>query len=367
MFSVYQHWDKLKTCVVGRSYPPEYYSWVKDTKARKYFETLAIQTEEDFQTLIAKLEQFGVKVLRPEVNTNDPFSKPPVAPRDQCVMIGETFYSDIEVYDFNYFYYNIREEGWPWISNASEIDNLPTNIRNKCVKLHNDYVNRINGNGWQHIFTHIKEQGNQIKTFVDPHLTGPMVSRIGCDLYVGTYSDDEDTSHLQHALDTEFPTLRTHLVDTGGHSDGTYCPVTPGLIISHWDMPTYQDTFPNWEVLYLPQPKYNYTNVYNSKWWMPGANEQTVADTVQKYMKHWVGNSAETIFDVNMLIIDPKNVIMIAYNQQVVDKLAEYGITAHIVPFRHRYFWDGGIHCITNDLDREGTIKDYFPGRQNEI
>ena len=24
-----------------------------------------------------------------------------------------------------------------------------------------------------------------------------------------------------------------------------------------------------------------------------------------------------------------------------------------IVPFRHRWFWDGGVHCVTQDLYRE--------------
>ena len=36
----------------------------------------------------------------------------------------------------------------------------------------------------------------------------------------------------------------------------------------------------------------------------------------------------------------------------------------HILNLRHRYFWDGGIHCSTLDLDREGTIQDYFPSRK---
>jgi len=26
-------------------------------------------------------------------------------------------------------------------------------------------------------------------------------------------------------------------------------------------------------------------------------------------------------------------------------------------------FWDGGLHCITSDIHREGTLKDYFPQR----
>ena len=38
-----------------------------------------------------------------------------------------------------------------------------------------------------------------------------------------------------------------------------------------------------------------------------------------------------------------------------------------IVPWRHRYFWDGGLHCITLDLNREGTQEDYFPQRQAPV
>ena len=73
----------------------------------------------------------------------------------------------------------------------------------------------------------------------------------------------------------------------------------------------------------------------------------------------------ETVFDVNMLIIDPKNVIVFNYNERVFEALHRYGITPHIVHFRHRYFWDGGIHCVTTDLHREGQMKNIFPDREN--
>ena len=98
MYSVYQHWDPLRVCVVGRSYPPEFYSWIKETHVRKLFERIAIETEEDYQNIISKLESFGVKVLRPSINLNncmDPntrsFIKPPMTPRDYMVMIGNKF------------------------------------------------------------------------------------------------------------------------------------------------------------------------------------------------------------------------------------------------------------------------------------
>ena len=60
----------------------------------------------------------------------------------------------------------------------------------------------------------------------------------------------------------------------------------------------------------------------------------------------------ETVFDVNMLVVDEKNVIVSAHNDQVESACARYGVNVHVSPFRHKYFWDAGIHCITNDLDR---------------
>ena len=48
-WNVYQHWDPLKVCVVGRSYPPEFYSWIQKPAVRSLFEKIAIETEEDYQ------------------------------------------------------------------------------------------------------------------------------------------------------------------------------------------------------------------------------------------------------------------------------------------------------------------------------
>ena len=68
-FSVYQHWDPLKVCVVGRSYPPEFYNWITIPHVRTLFEKIAVETEEDYQAIIKKLESFGIKVLRPDLPT----------------------------------------------------------------------------------------------------------------------------------------------------------------------------------------------------------------------------------------------------------------------------------------------------------
>ena len=198
-----------------------------------------------------------------------------------------------------------------------------------------------------------------------------MVSRIGKDLFFGTSEYNEDILKLSEKVDAEFTATRNHIVNTGGHSDGTYCPVAPGLIISLRDVPTYANTYPGWEVVYLPRQGWTAVkefmllkNKNQGRWWIPGfEQDQEVVNVVETWLKHWTGYVEETVFDINILIIDPKNVIVFNYNKEVFDALDRFGITPHVVPFRHRYFWDGGVHCITSDLHREGQLQDFFLDR----
>jgi len=374
-YSVYQHWDPLKVCIVGRSYPPEFYSWIQVPHVRNLFEKIAIETEEDYQGIIRLLEQFGVEVLRPDIVepqfVNGKYQPPPMTPRDYTAMIGETFYSNYGL-DFKKFYEEVRDASWPDCESINDFDYLPDHIKKECIEIHN-FELYLKSNNYSNIFKKIKNQGNNIKYHFEKSINGAMVSRIGHDLYFGTTSPNEDLHSLQKMLDTEFKNTRNHVVDTVGHSDGTYCPVCPGLIISLRDAPTYKKTFPDWEVIYLPDQSWTAVKPFldlkeknKGKWWIPGFEyDNDVVNVVETWLSHWTGYVEETVFDVNMLIIDPKNVAVFNYSKQVFDALERYGITPHIVPFRHRYFWDGGIHCVTSDLHREGIKQDFFPERIN--
>jgi hypothetical protein len=92
------------------------------------------------------------------------------------------------------------------------------------------------------------------------------------------------------------------------------------------------------------------------KWWVPGEeHNDELTDFVESWLNHWVGYVEETVFDTNLLVIDSKNVICPGYNAQVFQAFERHGVTPHIVNFRHRYFWDGGLHCITADVDRRNS------------
>jgi hypothetical protein len=371
-YSVYQHWDPLQVCIVGRSYPPEFYAWIKIPAVRSLFEKIATETEEDYQNIICKLESFGVKVFRPDLPkktfVNGQYVPPPMTPRDHTIMIGNVFYENVSA-DFVTNYQSVKDPSWPNCKTVSQFHALPLQIQKECLEQHQ--LDISNNHHYKHIFDCISAQGNQIKSHVSPHLNGAMVSRIGKDLYFGTPQPDHNPTELAQLIQHEFTHTRNHIVDTKGHSDGTYCPVAPGLIISLTDVPTYKDTYPGWEVVYLPHQSWSAVKDFlilkqqnQGRWWIPGFEHNAdVVNTVEQWLGHWTGYVEETVFDVNMLIVDPKNVLVFNYNKQVFDALDRYGITAHVVPFRHRYFWDGGIHCVTSDLHRSGHMKDYFSER----
>ena len=204
--------------------------------------------------------------------------------------------------------------------------------------------------------------------FTNLPLATASTTRIGKDIFIGDDVSKENQQKCKEILGNEY---RLTFTGAGSHTDGVFCPVVPGLIISLNDIPTYKDTFPDWEVVYLPDQSWNKIIPFlelkkknKGKWWIPGEEyNDDVIEVVDTWLSKWVGYVEETVFDVNMLVINEKNVIVNNYNKQVFNALERYGVTPHICNFRHRYFWDGGIHCNTLDLDREGEMKDYFPER----
>lgn len=382
-YSVYQHWDPLKVCVVGRSYPPEFYSWIQNSRVRSLFEKIATETEEDYQFLIKTLEKFQVNVLRPDIPSrtffNGKFVPPPMTPRDYTLMVGKTFYQTYKPV-ISDFYQKVKAPSWPGCCNYDEFLTLPTHIQQECLEVHqlaqhlDDYDQTCDISkecAYHKIHMHVLQQHNPVKTGVHRQLSGAFVTRLGKDLYFGTETLTQDIGSLTETISAEFTQTRNHIVNTGGHTDGTFCPVAPGLIISLCDAPAYTQTFPGWEVVFLPHQSWSRVKHFTDlkkknqgRWWIPGfEKDQDVVDVVETWLKHWTGYVEETVFDVNLLIVDPKNIIVSNYNKQVFDALDRYSITPHIVPFRHRYFWDGGIHCITSDLHRDGQPQDYFLNR----
>lgn len=412
MLKSYSGFQPLRKCVVGRSYPAEFYKWIKNTRLRNLFEKIAIETEEDYQNLIKKLKEFNIDVVRPDTLTELNFDVPDgyripgpysMTPRDSLCMIGETLYQfdskrhankasgrisklpDLE--DFSKSKYNsIKGSSWPNY-NKDRLDKLPKHIINE---IKNDFgidiITLINNEKSQNYYYHqvdktdffspirkyVKTFGNNIVTNKDiPELTmlkANGIVRVGQSLFFGS-SDNIDPASNK-ILQNEFKDYNIKTVCSEGHVDGMLCPVKPGLLMSITDpdIANYDDSFPGWEVCWLSGESWHKVenwsklkNKTNGKWWIKGYEQDNeLIDFVETWLQDWVGYVEETVFDVNALVINEKNIIVSGYNKTAFDAFNRHGITPHIVPFRHRYFWDGGIHCNTLDLDRCGKKTNYF-------
>lgn len=377
--AVYQHWDPLKVCIVGRSYPPEFYSWIQNQKTRQRFEKLAEETEQDYQNLIRLLEnKFGVTVARPQLpaDLQDLFVggkwvSPPTAPRDYFLMIHDKLWVPRvpnASHAWKKFYQQHRQSEWPIFERFSDFKSYMPAQADALIK----EFQRFYSVDQQHldqklrcyydIFQVVDAAGTEIVSTDLDFINGCFVSRIGDHLFFATQSYYEDQQAILDKVNALFPDTQNRVVNAGGHGDAVYCPVCPGLIISLNDIKTYADTFPDWEVVYLPASQYADMREFESsmklnkgQWFIPGfEHDNELCQIVEHYFDHWVGQVSETVFDVNILVVDPKNIVVSCHNQQVEDACARHGIEVHVSPFRHKYFWDCGIHCITNDLDRHG-------------
>lgn len=381
-YSVYQHWDPLDVCIVGKTYPPEFYTWIKESSTRQRFEKMAEETEEDYQKLIGLLQiKFGVKVLRPEfprdlsgLFIDGKWVQPPTAPRDYFIMIGDKFWIPKvpnASHAWSIFYRQHKQSWWPdYVRPQDFYNSFPEyaeEVKEKFSKFsvidqcHLDNKLKF----YNHIFNNIQSTGSELVYTDLDFVNGCFVSRIGKDLYFATQTYHDDKQQILKQVNSLFPNTRNRVVNSGGHGDAVYCPICPGLIISLNDVPTYADTFPGWEVVYLPPSNYAHMREFEwsmkrnkGRWFMPGfENDNNLIQMVDHYFDEWVGQVSETVFDVNILIVDPKNIVVSVHNDIVEKACAKYGIEVHVVPFRHKYFWDCGIHCVTNDLNRRGTMQ----------
>ena len=434
--SVHQHWDPLKVCAVGRCYPPHFYSRIKNSKVRNAMEKIAIETEEDYQKLISKLEEFGVTVLRtdvsddPEVYVNDKIPQPigqghvtkypPMFPRDYTAMIGGTFFMPSQNYGQNIDVANIFER----LCNSEMSDlthrerlmakmledmlepqkNLSTSmslfkfrtqkkyhhkskvligidfdkIRDEIIKAETMQIgspNKCPNSGKFYPYTTIEKwlKDNNVPIVYDQYINTATSIRCGKDLYFSFCHviNKLNQKSFDDKLRGLFPDYRINYLANTGHSDGSTCVVKPGLVVSLKDTENCQQLFPDWDVCSISGESWEKVDGFlkmkeknKGKYFVAGEEDNDdLIEYMDSWLSHWQLYVEESVFDVNMLVIDENNIICNGYNEKVFKYFEKHGVTPHIINFRHRYFWDGGLHCVTSDLHREGEQKDYFPDR----
>ena len=309
-------------------------------------EKIAIETEEDFQGLITCLNSLGIEIIRPNINldsmqlVNERLPKPPMCPRDNMIMLGTTLIETVTTVG---------------------VGNEPV------LFLDTEYPQQRSGNFdlYTDIFDCVKKQGNTVESSDEGSICAAMIYQLENRTFFSSYPDT-NRAIVKNTVSNHRPKSSAFPFHLHGHLDGWFAPVSPNLIISSTDDTRpemlnlfYQTFFPNTDIVYLePTVASNYSfiqwqKINNGHWWIPGQeNNHDLNDFVDQYFDHWLGKISETVFEVNMIIIDDKNVIVSNYNETIFKKFQQHGITAHICRFRHEQFWDAGLSCITCELDR---------------
>jgi hypothetical protein len=344
-YNVWSKWGRLKTVVLGTTYNYNFFRDIKSNKIRSNLQKIADETEEDLLAFETILKDFGCRVLRPYLDNADSIinylnstgtlkdrvPRAPLMPRDEQVVLG------------NKLYFTGKDH--------LAIMRLLKEYNSKDV----DFLTKKGGNR---------------------SAEGPSLLLLGSDLYVD-FRDWQLTENNIRKLKQDIPNIRINKLNIGGHNDGLFHTISQGVIISAQGIQNYDNTFPNWDVHYINDDVYDQKTllqfekdkmVIRRGWWSPGEEDNTEFSTfVETWLTDWVGFVQESVFDLNVLALDQHTVCVTNYNIDTFAFFKKHKIEPIIVPWRHRYFWDGGLHCLTLELEREGKQEDYFPDRNTEV
>lgn len=339
LINSYTNWGQLEEVWLGDVYPA---SWYDDfpSEARDVFCHLTEITKQDLDHISRALQKQGITVCRPVYDRREDFlvdgqlTKPAICPRDRFAVIGRTLYQGLEDRVPN-----------PWHIHLGRYRaNDPNSV--KDIPYLGDSVDSINGAN---------------------------IVRAGRDLYLDIVTRSVDKQHIENQLQQNLPELmanyRVHVLRNGGHVDGCFAALRPGLLITTKYYTDYARTFPGWHKINVLEPEFRRHGYQhqrdNRNWAVPGMSEPVAAFNahVLQHALDWVGNYTETFFEVNCLVINENTVFMLGENEAVARELERWGMTVHWMPFRARTFWDGGLHCITLDIRRKDQPTDLFPDR----
>lgn len=334
--SAHSPFQPLEAVLVGQGVSDDFFDWVKDDRVRSPLRKIVEETQEDLEGIKQACRQFGATVYQADPLPADPdlFSNstaipvPPIQPRDVHLTLG------------NKVYCTSTQKVWNYIYDIVEQD---------CV------VN---------LFDMVYSDGTPFSG--GDTINGASCYRIGNRIIIPNIVD-KAMMDFAHGFFKE-KGYEVIITNDEGHSDGLMSVLKPGVIVSLVDVINYEKTFPGWDVLHVTDQSWSkikgwsdFKNKSKGRWWVPGEEtNEYLRDFVDTWLQNWVGYVNETVFDVNMFSLCEDVVLVNNHNAQVFDFLEKHKIEPVVCPLRHRYFWDGGIHCFTLDLKRKGEREDYF-------
>lgn len=388
-YKKFNTFGKLRSVMLGSYFYPEFFSSIKDAAVREPLMRMAGEINEDLAAFECVLKNFGCEVLRAEQPLGqfdvDNVYLPPLQVRNTHCVIGDTMYQFNQDYTNginpilqNYCSNIINLEqpnGTFYIDSMSKAidDNFNSRTKTWYSKskyrvlkganwpTYQDYVQGIRST-IPAIFAEMesfKEGLEYTQNNIGP-MQGPNVINLEDRIVLGT----NEYCNYAEWLATKINDRRSisQFTIDAGHIDGCFAVLGHNVILGIDPLIDYEHYFPGHTVIKVPPESYQDQikefNLMKQKvsgaWWLAGEeHNHNLISYVEKNLKPWLGHVAESIFDVNVMPLDENTICVSNITPKVKLALKAHNIECVVVPWRHRFFVDGGLHCITLDLHRD--------------
>ena len=384
---------KLRTVVLGSFFSSAHFEFIEDAVIRLPLQRVADEINQDLDYFQQVMESHGITVLRPSLmsvqafrdffESNNYFPAPPLQPRNNYAVLGNHCYQFtpnsssisqcLEQYNSNIV--DLVQSNQEFFSHSMDHAranyNPDTDIWYCKQKYHS-----LAGPDWplfeqymagdRSTIPAIQQELQEFEsefTYETKELTtaeGPNFMVLHNQLIIDCNEYCDYAAWSQEHI-PGFDSYRT-INTTAGHTDGCFVIVGKQTIIGIDPLIDYHVHFPDHTVVPVP-PKYYQDILHQHQlgtsnkmraWFISGEDRNSsLQQYIDKYFEKYTGYSIETVFDVNVLALDQNTVCVTADACEVIDPLAQRGIDCVQIPWRHRWFVDCGLHCITLDLHRD--------------
>lgn len=391
MKKIINSWDEfqpLEAVVVGSTYDSSFFDGVKNKKIADVFKKIVDETTEDIDYFKEQMKSHNVDVFQAtpkelgyhssildyaDVNgkigykTDNPHyvrdTLIPIHPlqvRDDSVVMGNKILITDKTFEVEGYVEKFKE----WFGEEN-IDSTLFIGETRFVRTEENFKEHIVTMGLDIDFENLsqKDKDSLLKDNTLLGFCSPNITRIGKKCLVDLHQTEEALHYLKKAC----PQFEYQKLVLGGHNDGIFSVLKPGLVIAGPWFKGSEHNFKGWDVVYFNDSRWDDVEqwsklkTYNKgKWWVPGEEDNAqFTEFVESVLPNWTGFVEETIFDLNCLVIDDKNIVVNSNSKQLFEVLEKHGLNPIYCPLRHRFFWDGGWHCLTLDVRRKGGQNDY--------
>lgn len=384
-------WDEfqpLEAVVVGSTYDSSFFDGIKNKKVKDVFKKIVDETTEDIEYFKEQMKSHNIKVFQaqpkelgykdsildyadingkighqsdnPHIVRDTLIPIHPLQVRDDAVVMG----NKILITDKTFEVQGYVQKFVDWFG-AEQVDLSLYNGQRQFIRTEINLKEEIETKGLNIDFDNLSEEEKE-KLLSDMPLSGfcsPNITRIGKKCLVDLHQTEDALTFLEQS----YPEFKYSKLLLGGHNDGIFSVLKPNVVIAGPWFKGTEHNFKDWNVIYFNDNRWNDVREWHKikeqnkgKWWVPGEEEnQDFNKFVESVLPNWTGFVEETIFDLNCLVLDDRYVVVNSNSKQLYSVLEKYNLTPVYCPLRHRFFWDGGWHCLTLDVKRKGDQIDY--------